>query len=161
MLADLMAALKAEEHRLVAELEKTTLFQKLEAVRLTIRLYEAQNAVDKNVRHTGSRAGTTSSAVLDGAEDYLRTAGRREMAPGITAELHRRGIVPSTDVQTVRSVASYLSTAKDRFNNVRGQGYGLAEWPIGPGGDEPDSPPGQSPDGEVIPETQTLEEMLG
>ena len=127
------------------ELERTPLYQKLDAVRRTIALYDAQtSAAQPSVKTSTSRPGTASSAVLAGAEDYLRLTGRREMAPGITAELHRKGIVPSTDVQTVRTVASYLS-ASDRFNNVRGQGYGLAEWPMNQASDEPDQTPASWP----------------
>ena len=44
------------------------------------------------------------------------------------AELTRLGIRAGKPENMIAAVSSYLSADKVRFDNVRGQGYGLKEW---------------------------------
>jgi hypothetical protein len=131
---DFLVALRAEELRLSDELKGSPPYQKLEAVQRAIAIYAGgadggtltqNNATPKT---SGPKNGTTTAAVLDAAEGFLTQLARRAQTPEIAGELRRRGIIPSLEGNVVRGVASYLSTAKDRFDNVRGEGYGLVRW---------------------------------
>jgi len=125
----------------------TPLYRQLEAVQLAISAYtqdreaETPHAPKLVQRTSGPKDGTTTAAVLDAAEEFLAQLGRRAQTPEIAGELGRRGVIPSLEMNIVRSVASYLSTAKSRFDNVRGQGYGLVRWST--------QDPPEAPDGSV------------
>ena len=82
-----------------------------------------------------ARSGSKGAIVLDYAEAYLSAKGARAQSKEMLNELQRQGI-SFEGKDPVAAVASYLSTARDRFDNVLGQGYGLVSW----GGVPPNSP---------------------
>lgn len=63
-------------------------------------------------------------------EHVLSLRNKRATAAELTLELVRMNVITNADQNTVRAVASYLSTSKERFNNIRGEGYGLATWSL-------------------------------
>ena len=75
-----------------------------------------------------ARDGTVAALVQEAAADFLKTIGRRAQTPEIAAEITRRGIRAGKPENITATVSSYLSSAKGRFDNVRGEGYGLVEW---------------------------------
>jgi hypothetical protein len=72
------------------------------------------------------KAGSQSSAVLTATEDFLKQRGSRAFSGEILEALIAKGIEVAGNKPSA-VVASYLSHSS-RFNNVRGQGYGLVEW---------------------------------
>jgi hypothetical protein len=71
--------------------------------------------------------GSRTSVITNAAAEYLRQKGSRATSGEILKELTDRGIqVGGKDPSKVTS--SYLSHSP-LFNNIPGQGYGLAEWP--------------------------------
>jgi hypothetical protein len=81
----------------------------------------APRALDKHI------PGSRTSVITNAAAEYLRQKGSRATSGEILKELTDRGIeVGGKDPSKVTS--SYLSHSP-LFNNVPGQGYGLAEWP--------------------------------
>jgi hypothetical protein len=59
-------------------------------------------------------------------------------------ELERRGISAGKTGNIIATVSSYLSADKTRFDNVRGEGYGLKEWTKPPQSDWPPSSAAQA-----------------
>jgi hypothetical protein len=73
-----------------------------------------------------TRAESQSATVVRIAEEFLSTARRRAPSAEIYSEIAGRGIViPGQKPDSV--VSSYLSSSP-KFDNVRGQGYGLSIW---------------------------------
>jgi len=149
MSIDLIAAASTERDRLLQELRQQPLFRRLEAVESVLREYQddSSRVHPQNGQSAGSkhRPGTQTAAVLDATEAYLIMMSRRARTPEIVQYLVRIGVVPLDDEVTVRVVSSYLSAAKDRFDNMRGPGggYGLVEWnnhpaPLNPTSYDPD-----------------------
>jgi hypothetical protein len=65
------------------------------------------------------------------AADYLRSIQRRAKSSEIGKEVLRRGVRAGNPDNITSTVSGYLSSAKDRFDNVKGEGYGLVEWQSG------------------------------
>lgn len=141
----LKAALE-EEQRLLAELQSNPTFQRLEIVRGAIRAYEAfpaspvLDALNVHVAQTHERKpreGSKAAQVIEAAEQFLTRLGHRAPSSEIAAEVRRRGIALA-GVKPDAVVASYLSSS-DKFDNVKGKGYGLVVWnqsvppPVPPG----------------------------
>ncbi len=74
------------------------------------------------------RSQSRTALVLTYAKEYLGSTGRRAQSPTLLQEMKRRG-VEFPEGNEVETLASILS-ASDMFDNVRGQGYGLAEWAV-------------------------------
>jgi hypothetical protein len=130
-----LPALRSEHSRLRQELLGTALYQRLLAVEALIGMYEAaegtaaddeREAAQQNAART-PRSGTVAAAVIEVSERYLRSIGRRAQTPEIAAEVQKAGILVGA-ANLIAAVSSYLSSAKDKFDNVRGEGYGLVEW---------------------------------
>jgi hypothetical protein len=148
MSADLLNAARAEEQRLLKELEATALFRRLQAVRAVLAEYETapeRSAASPRARRQTVREPSLTTQIIVTAEDYLRQIQRRAQSLEILQVAQQRGIeVKGNKPTTV--VASILSHC-DTFDNVRGEGYGLREWSAGTaesGGptDESDDPLG-------------------
>ena|GEM_PF-2133616 len=125
----ILAQLEEAEQQLLAELSALPQFRQLKDIR---RLIESRRAFLNASAATGKpigsrptpRSGSNAAKVVALAQTYLKEKGRRATSAEIHEFLRRQGV----DVKETASVAAYLSTAKDIFDNVRGQGYGLVEW---------------------------------
>jgi hypothetical protein len=125
---DLLRAARAEEQRLLRELEATPTFRRLQAVRAFLAGYDAAATptVAEPTRKYSRRPNTLSNRVCDVAVDHLREQRHRTKAPEILQVLRAHGIeMPGTS--PVQYVAAILSKS-ELFDNVRGEGYGLVEW---------------------------------
>jgi hypothetical protein len=131
-MSDFVTALRAEYERLRAILQNTPEYRRMTAIEGLLADYtsEATNPeAVMSVRGTlkAPRAGTIAASVIDIAERYLDSKGTRAQSPEIAAAVQREGVM--TDAPNVVSaVSSYLSTTKDRFDHVKGEGYGLVRW---------------------------------
>jgi hypothetical protein len=118
--------------------EEARLVRRLAVVRAVIADYrgsgsgEPPTVTDAKVRppiqvvSRATRAESQAARVLRIAEEFLSTARRRAPSAEIYSEIAGRGIViPGHKPDSV--VASYLSSSP-KFDNVRGQGYGLSIW---------------------------------
>jgi hypothetical protein len=122
--------------RLLAELNENETFKAFQHAQETVnalaRAADRQAASNPQQRSgnptivRSHRVGSLSSTVLDMAENFLRNRGSRAPSGEIFEYIEANGIeVPGQ--KPVSVVASYLSNST-RFDNVRGQGYGLPEW---------------------------------
>jgi hypothetical protein len=155
MSADLLSAAKAEEQRLLRELQATALFRRLEAVRALLVEYEATPvrtpSSEPRQRRQNPREPSMTTQVIAVAQDHLRQIQRRAQSLEILQVAQERGIeVKGTKPTTV--VASILSHC-DLFDNVRGQGYGLKEWSA----DQGAKPEPSGAFGELLGDDQTDE----
>jgi hypothetical protein len=144
---DFLEAARAEERRLLAELEAIPAYKRLKAVRATLDAYTGEFAVTggsmtTNVAAAPSRKDgkddldlaipnrqpqSKRALWLDSATNYLREKGTRATSGELVAALTSRGI----DIggkNTAWKLSSILS-GSPLFDNVRGEGYGLTEWP--------------------------------
>lgn len=155
---DIVRAAKAEEARLLRELENTELYRKLTSVRNLLEIYDpARQGAGAPTFHAGGsaraaasgssssvvavlrrfREGSRSAEITGLAKEYLKMKGSRAQTGEIVNWMRTRN--PSLDlseVNAVNLVSSYLSTS-DLFDNIRGEGYGLVEWSQKPTGQEP------------------------
>lgn len=132
---DFLKAAHEEEDRLTAELRNNPVYQRLELVRTLIRTYESGHQEIRPSAHIEQRSVTRprqprsqsmSAIICQATEKYLEMLGRRAESSMIANEMKRLGLeVPGQKPTSV--IASYLSNS-DRFDNVRGQGYGLKKW---------------------------------
>jgi hypothetical protein len=142
MSEDIIRAARQEEERLLRDLQAMPIYQKLEAVRALLAAYsveplpqtatvtaEGRGTLSISAKITAAsrpRIGSKAAEVVDAAIQYLRQTGRRAQSSEIVEGLTKMGI--HLDAPNPTSVvSSYLSTSKI-FDNVRGKGYGLAEW---------------------------------
>jgi len=129
MLQDILPALREEERQLLVELQQTPLFQKLEAIRQVISVYAGRDQISTETPAKPKPATRgKGAAILDAAEAYLESIGRRAQTGEIAAELVRRGLPPGKKENQNGAASAYLSGAKDRFDNRPGEGYGLVRW---------------------------------
>jgi hypothetical protein len=117
--------------------EETRLKRRLLAVQAVIANYREDNRqtppddVSSHppsgpLRTRTSRSQSNASSVIRIAEEHLMQVQRRAPSTELYDEIKRRGIeIPGQNPTGI--VASYLSNS-DKFDNVRGQGYGLAIW---------------------------------
>lgn len=126
--------------------EEARLVRRLAAVRAVIADYRGGDSggpptvtnavVRRPVRAVGrtTRAESKAATVIRIAEEFLSTARRRAPSAEIYREIAGRGIeIPGQNPESV--VSSYLSSSP-KFDNVRGQGYGLTAWNTHPKADE-------------------------
>lgn len=130
---------QVEEATLLAELRRHPAFSKLEAVRALMAAYRvdsASTAVPGPVQQpqqpssqeaqSQERPGTQGYALEKVSKAYLRRMGRRapvtEIMEAVLAEGIRMG-----GAKPISTLSSFLSH-HPAFDNVRGEGYGLAEW---------------------------------
>lgn len=141
---DILTLAREEEVKLLAELRSNPVFQRLEAIRSVIRSYQNEHvaeqvphSVDRNppasrtaaVRRRGPRPNSKSAEIIEASEAFLNKLGHRAESSVIANEIQRLGIsVPGE--KPISVVASYLSNSP-KFDNVRGEGYGLTIWSKG------------------------------
>jgi hypothetical protein len=90
--------------------------------------------------------GSLSSQVVEFSDRYLREKGARAESPEIVAAMRAAGMDINVD-----AVSSSLSHS-GAFDNVRGQGYGLAEWSASKANGslrEAESPSAEKPGGDA------------
>ena len=138
---DLVAAAKAEEESLLAQIRKTELYQRLEAVRAVIALYAPKQPAapppsppmperpfDRlRVRLNEGERGSKTAAIVNGAAEYLRIKGKRATSGEIARALEARGIEIGGEAPN-KLVSSYLSNSPLFDNDQDAGGYGLAAW---------------------------------
>ncbi len=150
----LIESAKAEERKLVAQLQNDPTFQKLEAVRRLLETYgEATGRLAGDLFAQGSwrpvlskpvsaprpqtapqvsnfnpKPNSNSARVASAAAAYLRKTGKRAQSLEIMQALEKEGFSFVGDKPTT-GLASILSH-NPLFDNVRGagNGYGLMEW---------------------------------
>lgn len=147
---DFLEAAKAEERRLLAELEATSAYRRLEAVRATLAAYTGEFAVTSGSMTTnvavapsreappnpGRQPQSKRSLWLNSATNYLRQKGARATSGELVKALISRGIDLDSETNPAWKLSSILSGAPN-LDNVRGQGYGLKEWSKPNGGQAP------------------------
>lgn len=136
----LLRVAQAEETALLAGLRRTVTFRRWEAVRAVIAAYQEVDHPPAVVRQAHAalpvnkpvqREGTLSATLINFSTDYFNRIGRRFPAPNIMKEVLASGIEVKGD-KPVNTLASVLSHSP-LFNNIRGKGYGLAEWGLSDG----------------------------
>ena len=145
---ELIKALEQEQQALTRELENSPAFQRLQAVRSLLALYRepAPKPIDKVrtfVAAAAPRPKSQTAVIVKAAETYLRETGRRFTSGPLTDALTARGIDIPGNKKSAR-LASMLAAKPKIFNNVPGQGYGLAEW--GDANTSPDNEQNEAPD---------------
>jgi hypothetical protein len=149
MSAELLRAARAEEQRLLRELESTPLFRRLEAVRSLLAEYGlGATAATKSHAETNvepakpryRRAGSLTHQVIAATSEYLREQQRRAPSTEILQALRERGI--EVTGQKPNAVVASILSHSELFKNVRGEGYGLTEWGSGLPLLDPDRPAG-------------------
>ena len=151
-MTEFLESLLAEQTRLRGEIEARLLERRLEAVTAIIALYQPGNEEARPIPSWASppkapaqnRQKSVATAIGDAAEEYLRKVRRRAQTRELVAEVRRLGIRDGGDDEMIATVSSYLSADKDRFDNVRGEGYGLKEWTKPPQSDWPPPSAAQS-----------------
>jgi hypothetical protein len=134
---DFLEAARAEERRLLAELEATPAYKRLEAIRATLSAYDDDNlgsGVPNQIQPVDPvRQPKSKRAIwLHNVTNYLREKGARATSGELVKALASRGIDLGGD-KAAWKLSSILSGA-NHLDNVRGEGYGLKEWskPNGP-----------------------------
>jgi hypothetical protein len=130
-----LRALQTERSKLLKELAASAIYRRLKVVEAAMEIYQAptewvadaEREINRQIAMKTPRSGTVASSVIDIAERYLRSIGRRAQTPAIAVEVQKAGILVEA-ANVIATVSSYLSSAKDKFDNVRGEGYGLVEW---------------------------------
>jgi hypothetical protein len=159
MADQLLEAAQRETAEVLPKLRKDALFRRYELAQRVIKeLMEIGGAttVDTVVVTSGAlvppsqnrplqqRGHSRTGAVLAAAAAYLQSTGRRAQSPELLEQMRGRGI-EFPGGAAVETLSSILSASK-LFDNVRGQGYGLAEWAarpqaVPPNGSGTDQPP--------------------
>lgn len=132
--AFLAAALK-EEQALLRQLEQYPEFKRLQAVRNLIQAYstdsEADQAEGVKERASGGSAkrgkNPKTVQVINAVRAYLLKKQARAQSGELLNGLREMGIEVGGKKPTA-TLAAYLSNAKDVFDNVRDEGFGLVEW---------------------------------
>ena len=131
----LLRAAQIEEAALLVELRRNVAFCKLEAVRSVIAAY---GGADRLAPAAGvvstltppprpfERSGSQTGALTRAAAAYLSKVGRRAQVTEILPVLQAEGHVVGGK-KPDGTLSSALSHS-ELFDNVRGKGYGLAEW---------------------------------
>ena len=152
-MAGVVTALRAELAALETELAADPRYQKISKIRDLLAIYEDEApaatpaemaAISRQAPRSRDRSNTMTGQVLDLAEAYLRRKGARAQTTEISEAVVRAGAPLPDNPTKQRDYVSSILSHSPRFNNVRGQGYGLAEWPA-------DQPKASSQEGEAPP----------
>lgn len=164
MVDDMVALARQEERRLLDELRQIPAYRRLRAVQGLLRAYGVESAsldrlssVAIEMRPRASplartlaarlaaeqasgaaryvRSGSTAAEVIRIAREYLAQTQQRAQTPEIVAEVQRNGFLVGHP-NPIATLSAYLSSSP-LFDNVRGKGYGLAEWKSGYDSNEP------------------------
>lgn len=140
MATDIAKQARREADRLEQELMKDPLFRKWKLQVSVAEEYEADSGAVEAARPQPERKAiavavqkavpppSASEKVQEAGIAYLRQRGTRAKAREIYEAIRDQVTIKGND--PVATVAAHMSNAKDRVNNVRGEGYGLMEWPI-------------------------------
>jgi len=138
-----------EEKALLDELRQHPTFAKLEAVRSLLAAYEATSKPIRSgyvrLPSVGSqqlggsmdKPKSLTALVSDAGENFLGRLGRRATVTEIMDDPNVQELMAGRD-KPIPYLSSVLSH-DNRFNNVRGKGYGLKIWNDGDGPNAPSS----------------------
>lgn len=141
MASDMLRSYKREMQKLQSELEQNPAFMRWKLLKQLIGTYpDTEQSGQVSATPTDSSPAPANSApppvsapagrataIVAAAVDYLRTRGKRATSTEMADDFKAKGIdIPG--VQKASTLSAYLSGAKDIFDNVRDQGYGLVEW---------------------------------
>jgi hypothetical protein len=119
--------LRPNQERLTLVLDLLRRYQASDATDPLTARPTTLTAADNNQRRRFARTETGMFRILDAAAEYLRAKNSRAASPEILRELIRQGLMREDQAAVL---SSYLSRAKDIFDNKRGAGYGLREWSL-------------------------------
>ncbi|MBB2671530.1 UNVERIFIED_ORG: hypothetical protein GGE44_001081 [Rhizobium esperanzae] len=137
MSSDILAIAYRERERLQAELNVNR--QKLQQVQRLISVYEV--AASDNARPGASRSfssstyrqGSKAALVDEIVSKHLAQTGMRASSGELLPIVQDAGVTMTGKIPA-KTLSAFLATSK-RFNNLKGFGYGLAEW-----GESPQKP---------------------
>lgn len=135
---DLVRALQAELASLEAELAADPRYQKIGKIRELLAMYnpaQPESMPSKSVMAAPSanpsgRPGSLTSRVLAACTDYLHQKGSRAQTSELAAACVAVGVPLPESLTKQRDYVSSILSHSSKINNVRGQGYGLVEWPL-------------------------------
>ena len=130
----IVAALEVEKGKLADELSRVPAFRRYQMICNLIADYqgETESSVDSPPKAdrasapTQRRSGSKTAAVEEAAVAYFMKKGVRATSGDLLPVMAEAGIEIGGSVPS-KSMASYLSNCR-RLNNIKGLGYGLAEW---------------------------------
>lgn len=159
---DVIRALRAEKASLEAELAADPRHQKIAKINELLAMYGEPGAPSERVisprlhlpklRVSGDRLGgrpnSLTTQVLETSIAYFQSKGARAQTSEIADICVRAGVPLPDSITKQRDYVSSILSHSPLINNIRGQGYGLAEWPVTERGEEhhgfsepPDSAP--------------------
>ena len=143
-MADLVNVLRAELVGLESELQADPRYQKMAKIRELLAMYDTPTALSvsglaapspKDHRAPGSiggnprgRPNSLTTQVLEASALYLRRKGARAPTSEVTDACVRTGVPLPGPVTKQRDYVSSILSHSPLIDNVRGEGYGLAEW---------------------------------
>jgi hypothetical protein len=143
---EMLRTARRTEQELVAELEASPVWKKLQAVRQFIQTFENASGTSgvgdsrggvvrplapklpTEPKYSTPREGSLTQMVVNGAAEFIRAKKGRATSGEITKYLTMKGIMDRNlpPAKASARVASYLSHSA-MFDNVPGQGYGLKD----------------------------------
>jgi hypothetical protein len=132
-----LSVLEDEANQIEArELDRNPAFRRWKLIRALIQDYrlssggsaptERSHAMPTSSKTRQPRSNSNAAQIVQIAEEFLSRLNRRAPSSEIWEEAARKGI-KIVGEKPAAVVASYLSNSS-LFDNVRGQGYGLAKW---------------------------------
>lgn len=135
---DILEIARREREKLLAELSKNPSFQKLQQVNRLIDTYEAVDGSPDNARApvsrpilSGPRASSKVAAVDEAVSNHFKLTGKRASSGELLHVVQNAGIEMTGRVPS-KTLSAFLTNSR-KFNNLKGFGYGLAEWGENPG----------------------------
>lgn len=133
MNGEIIEMAKREREKLMDELSAHPAYQKLQQINKLIDTYEALDAPREANTSMISRPITPKhrpnskvAAVDEVVANFLRETGRRASSGELLPVVLDAGIELSGKIPA-KTLSALLSVSK-KFNNLKGHGYGLAEW---------------------------------
>ncbi len=153
MASEILAMAYREREQLQAELRANPTWQKLQQVQKLIATYEALEGASDNAKpltvkplsSPTARQGSKVAMVDEVVSKHLKKTGVRASSGDLLPIVQEAGIEMTGKIPA-KSLSSLLTTSK-RFNNLKGFGYGLAEWgdTLGPNAVDPASASAEFP----------------
>lgn len=134
-MADLKSALQAELAILQSELAKDPRYRKLVKIRGLLAEYDKLSpspVTQASPLNPRGQPKSLTTQILNAASAYLQQTGRRAATSELTLACVKAGVPLPGDTQRQRDYVSSILSHSPAFNNVRGEGYGLADWPTEP-----------------------------
>lgn len=138
---DILAIAYRERERLKAELDANPAWQKFQQVQRLISIYEAVEGGSDNAKPPANRSpssstyrpGSKAALVDEIVSKHLAQTGVRASSGELLPIVQDAGVTMTGKIPA-KTLSAFLATSK-RFNNLKGFGYGLAEW-----GESPQKP---------------------